>query len=69
MLYSQEELPETVFKSLLAAPHARKIFTRAYDKVWRQYERNSAIGDATKRSEIAATAAWSAVKEAYGLAY
>jgi len=65
MLYSQEELPESIFKSLLSAPHARKIFTRAYNRVWRQYARS----DEDKRNEIAVKEAWKEVKEAYGLAY
>jgi cation transport regulator ChaB len=69
MLYSQEELPESVFKSLLAAPHARKIFTQAYEHVWQQCERSRRYNDEKKRNEIAITAAWKAVKEAYGLAY
>ncbi len=68
MLYSQEELPESVFKSLLAAPHARKIFTRAYDRVWRQHERSRAYDDEHTLNEVAVTAAWKAVREAYGLA-
>ncbi len=68
MLYSQEELPESVFKSLLAAPHARKIFTRAYDRVWRQQESKRIYNDEHKLNEVAVTAAWKAVREAYGLA-
>lgn len=67
MLYSQEELPESVFKSLLAAPHARKIFTRAYEQVWKQCERTSRYRDEGQRNEVAVTAAWRAVREAYGL--
>jgi len=67
-LYSQEELPESVFKSLLAAPHARRIFTRAYDKVSHQLEQSLKYLDDTKRNEVALTAAWRAVREAYGLA-
>ena len=69
MLYSQEELPETVFKSLLAAPHARKIFTSVYDKVWRQADETIAPKNSRERDQVAAEAAWRAVKEAYGLAY
>ena len=68
MLYSQEELPESVFKSLLAAPHARRIFTRAYDQVWKQHERSRKLEDEHKRNEAAVSAAWKAVREAYGLA-
>jgi cation transport regulator ChaB len=67
MLYSQEELPESVFKSLLAAPHARRIFTRAYDQVWKQCERTMKQYDEKKKNEVAVTAAWTAVREAYGL--
>jgi cation transport regulator ChaB len=69
MLYSQEELPESVFKSLLAAPHARKIFTSVYDEVWRQCERSRKYREERKRNELAVTEAWKAVKEAYGLSY
>jgi len=69
MLYSQEELPESVFKSLLNAPHARKIFQRAYEEVWKQSASSRRYRDEHKRNEVAVTAAWNAVKEAYGLAY
>lgn len=69
MLYSHEELPESVFKSLLAAPHARKIFTRVYEQVWQQCEASRKYQDENRRNEVAVTAAWRAVKEAYGLAY
>jgi cation transport regulator ChaB len=69
MLYSQEELPESVFKSLLSAPYARKIFTQAYDRVWEQCKNSRRYRDEKKRNEVAITAAWRAVKEAYGLAY
>jgi cation transport regulator ChaB len=68
MLYSEEELPESVFKSLLAAPHARRIFTQAYDRVWKS-ARIGRVKDDDKRNEIAVTEAWRAVKEAYGLSY
>ncbi len=67
MLYSQEELPESVFKSLLAAPHARRVFSQAYEKVWEQCERSRKYYNFQKRNEVAVTAGWRAVKEAYGL--
>lgn len=69
MLYSEEELPESVFKSLLAAPHARRIFTKAYDRVWKRAAQVGRVKDDDKRNEIAVTEAWRAVKEAYGLSY
>jgi cation transport regulator ChaB len=69
MLYSEEELPESVFKSLLAAPHARRIFTQAYDKVWKRAAQVGRVKDEDKRNELAVTEAWRAVKEAYGLSY
>ncbi len=65
MLYSQEELPESVFKSLLSAPYARRIFMRSYNQVWRRHTR---VAEHT-RNELAVAEAWKAVKEAYGLAY
>lgn len=67
MLYSQEELPETVFMSLLTAPYAKKIFTKTYDRVLRQCDRAPEHLNYRERNEIAIAGAWRAVKEAYGL--
>lgn len=67
MLYSQEELPESVFKSLLSAPHAKKVFTSAYEETWKQYASSSPYADDAKRNQAAVTQAWKAVREAYGI--
>lgn len=69
MLYLQEELPESVFRSLLSAPYARKIFSQAYDDMWQKFSTSRDSVDEGKRNEAAVAAAWNAVKEAYGLAY
>jgi len=67
MLYSQEELPESVFKSLLAAPYAKKVFASAYEETWRQYSTSSQYKDHASRNQAAITQAWKAVREAYGI--
>jgi cation transport regulator ChaB len=70
MLYSPEELPESVFKSILSAPHARRIFTQAYDEMLRKGAISSRKKqDEDERTLKAAAAGWHAVKEAYGLSY
>ena len=67
MLYTQEELPETLYKSLLAEPHARKIFMRSYDEVWQKFGESPKYSNYKKRNEFATGEAWRTVLQAYGL--
>ena len=70
MIYTQEELPESVFKSLLAAPHAQKIFTSVYHEVWGRYEHTRRFEqNKEKLNALASARAWKAVREAYGVWY
>ncbi len=67
MLYTQEELPESVFRALLSAPYAQKIFTNAYDTTLLRCEKYPEQLNYSERNQIAIAGAWRAVKEAYGL--